>query len=85
MKPSSLHKVLWIKWYDSSTQSGWKKIDGIIINPLECESVGFLVQETPKAITLAISAADPNICDLPCHSTITIPKGCILKKKILRR
>ncbi len=76
MKENTLVKVDWI---DSSTARGWntrdkaKKPGGFA-----CTSVGFVIQENKKDITVAGTVGD----DGDCLDAITIPRGCI--KKIRR-
>ncbi len=59
-------KILKIEWDDTRTQDDCTRV-------AKCRSVGFLIKETKKAITLAATMQEDS-CN--CQY-ITIPKGCV--------
>lgn len=75
-------KVLHITWIDSKVASGWRDISEITMGPLECHTVGLLVHEDEVSVTLAGSWCEAN---QSYGESITIPKVCIRRKKILLR
>lgn len=76
----SKERLLYVEWEDAcSFDNTWgpkQRYEGHLDY---IQSVGFVVAETKKSITLCASKAQSgNYC-----SDITIPKSCIRKKKIL--
>jgi hypothetical protein len=73
-----------VTWLDSSGPSGWNRLKSVI-GPfdLTCESVGWLMEDTPDRVTLcahvAISDPDNPIVD----GVMTIPKCAIKRRKVL--
>lgn len=65
-----LRKVTWI---DSASQGGWRRLNETDNDPVVVESVGYVLYNNAKAITLVQSVAkhgDVNAC-------MTIPKACV--------
>ena len=69
-------KIYWCEWLDSQSYHGWQ--DDSDYSLAICQSVGFIVKETKEFIALATSTNEEE-----SNATITIPKKCILKSKIL--
>lgn len=78
-----------IEWEDSSASSGsWAEISGDlqVDAPLICNSVGWLISDGERCVTIV-----PNIADaseeldarLQGCGPMTIPKSCILKQVTL--
>jgi hypothetical protein len=75
-------KIIKIWWEDSNSVSGWQESRDCKISKADCETVGFLVEETKEAICLALNrCTTPGVC--PYGHLITIPKSCIKKMKVL--
>jgi len=76
-----LYKVI---WFDCSVSAGWKTVDEIKEDALEgyntpCETVGWLLHETPKYIILVSSwDGDISYAQYSC-----ILKPCIIKREKL--
>lgn len=73
-------KLVWIKWVDSKGGSvEWEFLDDIeSLEPVTCQSVGFLIDDKKAYKTLA-----PTIGGGQIWGRITIPSCAILKLKIL--
>jgi hypothetical protein len=74
-------KKMHVKWLDSAIRApGWElRRKTTPIPPVPCETVGFVVDETKKYITLALS-----INPVQVWARTTIPKCCITKMKRLK-
>lgn len=73
--------VVFVKWTDhcSTSRIGWQHVDGMDMDAVECESVGFKVFEDDDVLVLAISQdANGKIND-----TMHIIKSCITKRRVL--
>lgn len=69
-----------IEWTDHAVNKfGWAPIDEIKVLPVENTSVGYVVDETDKAIALAQSVGHTG----RAAEVLTIIKSCIVKKKEL--
>lgn len=77
-------RLLQVTWIDSCSIDGagtWKDIDRVAgMAPCRVESVGWVIAEHSDFITLAASV------DRDDHASgeICIPKGCIVRKRLLR-
>lgn len=82
------YPVEWVRWVDShSPEWGWTEIsEARFDHSLECQSVGFLVNEAKDRITLALCVGlnetgdEAETIDL----LITIPKSSITKRTRLK-
>lgn len=75
--------TLWkISWYDHcSSRASWSTEDTLkSAKPLVVDTVGWLIAENKKCVTLASSV---NIEDDNYGGDMTIVKSCIIKKKRL--
>ena len=80
----SKRKLVLIQWEDSaSPMSGsWQDADQIINKPVTVTSVGYVMKEGKRAVTVASHLAGERT--LHCvNGLMTIPKSCILKRKEL--
>jgi len=80
MPKEKLPVVLWIRWVDSSSHSGWKETSELEAHLMICESIGFLVSENKDAIAIALNRS----CKagfLPFGDIISIPKVAVLSRK----
>ncbi len=70
------YKAVKICWLDSRGMTArWEFSDELEkLPPCEIVSVGFIVKETKKYITIACSVSEDQIL-----GRLTIPKGCIVK------
>ena len=63
----------------STSRTGWQRVDGMDMDAVECESIGFKVFEDDDILVLAISQdAQGKIND-----TMHIIKSCITKRRVL--
>jgi hypothetical protein len=68
----NIYHVLWI---DSCSQPGWQFFSDIEpMEPLECESVGFVVERNQASVTLCLSFTENALAHM-----LTIPKSCVKK------
>lgn len=74
-------KIVKIKWLDSASDDGkwYDKEEYNSIKPVVCKSVGFVLKETDKYITIAHSVSPDQIA-----FTMAIPKFAIIKIKELK-
>ena len=73
-------KLVLVNWDDSNVTHGWRLDDCSEDKVDHCRTVGILIADNEKGMTIALGDSD-------CGSvmeTITIPKGCIIKIKELR-
>lgn len=73
--------LLLIEWLDSSQAEGWLFIDEDehVNDPLNCISVGWLIQESDEALSITSSLAEMVDGDpLQVNGILTIPKCCVL-------
>jgi hypothetical protein len=78
-----------IEWEDSfNGNHGWFDLDDMPeeVRPVVFETVGFEVQRHPKRTTLAMSYRAPDGEERmeQALDLMTIPAGCIRKRKVLR-
>lgn len=75
-------EILLVTWVDSCGDSGWKSSDDLEVHLAHCQTVGFFVKETKKAIALALNRSTKNGF-APYGEIISIPKACITSKRVL--
>ena len=73
--------MVYIQWLDSKgVTQGWEDADELEpLEPVLCETVGFLIDESPEYKTLAISRGNQQVL-----GRMTIPTCAIKKVKWLR-
>ena len=74
-------KAYRIRWRDAKTSHGWREKDDINLEPFVCETLGFLVQQDKRNITVAASYCKANET---YAEIVTIPVECIISKKVVR-
>ncbi len=69
-------KKVKIQWIDSKASANeWEYLDELeSLLPVFCESVGYIIEDTPKYKTIAHTISDNQVL-----GRITIPKACITK------
>lgn len=74
-------KVVYVEWIDSTGGgSAWElRRDLDDFEPLQCKSVGLVLEETSEYLTLAMSTTEFSVM-----GALTIPKVVITKVKTLR-
>lgn len=72
-------KIIEVEWEDAATVDGWHEADTEPGGSM-CLTVGYLVAETKERISLAGSVGDDEAC-----AVMTIPKGCVRKRRVIRR
>lgn len=75
MKRHKKYKAVQVDWVDSNGTNGWTR--GVCNKPTTCVSIGYLIAESKKAITVAGTITIES--DPQKHSDITIPR-CAIKK-----
>lgn len=80
----SSRKIVWVQWLDSASAMGWMSRDSLPTEPLVCESVGFLLNDCDKQITLTLSLLDESEASKPFCDVIIIPKVSVIKSKVMR-
>ena len=80
------HKLVKITWLDSKQPiaSWFFTNDSDSAAPAVCVSVGWVVYETKEAVLLCQSLADQGSDAEQANGALTIPKCCIIKKRILK-
>jgi hypothetical protein len=69
------HYAYIVKWRDSSTLRGWRSIDDPAHDTSHITSVGWLIRQTPKTLTLTTGVSQcGNVCD-----AISIPRESVTK------
>jgi hypothetical protein len=73
-----------IEWNDSHSPntSGWLSVDEVDTRPLKLKSVGYVIAECKRSVTLAAHVSASKNCDQVC-GVMSIPKSCIIKRKKL--
>ena len=73
-----------IEWIDSHSPntSSWVPVDEIDTRPLKLVSIGYVVAECKRSVTLAAHVSASKNCDQVC-GVMSIPKSCILKRQKL--
>lgn len=82
IKPKMLGKPVWVRWIDSASCTGWQC--DAVLEPMTCESVGFLQSSNDIAIVLSLSATDPAYSSRPVGDLLVIPKACVTKMRMLK-
>ncbi len=76
-------RMMFIEWHDAAGSPGWRAERDIQTVPAKCQSVGFLIRKTKKAITLACSRNLSND-GTPYDDSIVIPRSAIRRKRRLK-
>jgi hypothetical protein len=76
-------KVLLIDWIDSCGNSGWLDSDVCKAELSQCQTVGFLVEETKDAYCVALNRTTTK-GHKPYGEIISIPKVAIKKVTLLK-
>lgn len=77
---ASKHHAWIVKWRDSSSLRGWRSIDDPAHGTGMITSVGWVIQQTPKTVTITTSISEcGNVVD-----AIAIPREAIVKMTKLK-
>lgn len=77
-----MYKIIYVKWEDAVGADGWTNMDYVQRQALTTiETVGFLVKETDKFLTVIHSVDEENSNS---GAWMTIPKTQIKKRKYLK-
>ena len=68
-------RPVWIEWVDSKSTSGWIHPDKDLEERLECISIGFIVWEGDKSITISAAVSATGAAMEP----LTIPRVAITR------
>ena len=70
-----------IEWIDSkSGPNEWEYLEDLEpLHPIQCKTIGFLLEDTPEYKTIAQTISDSQV-----HGRITIPAVCIKKFRKFR-
>lgn len=82
MKPLERYPLAIVRWVDSAYTRGESATGDLPTEGLEMISAGFLVRETPDAITLAL---DRHLHDDAWRFVLTIPRVSVRNVKKVRR
>lgn len=69
-----------VEWLDIAAEVGWESIEQKML-PHPCVSVGYLIEETDTALTLAATISDFGVVET--NNRIVIPKGTIKSRRVL--
>lgn len=69
--------IVLIRWIDSCEKLGWDFVGEMGHLDLECVSAGFLVKDTPEAITIVHSITGWGTEDYAGTGQMTIPKSAV--------
>ena len=72
-------KLVLVEWRDSAVQYGWQHADHFDGEIEKCQSVGFLLKETPDSVVLLLSRSNTG----NWAEGITIPKLAITRMRKL--
>ena len=87
MKELKKYQIIEINWIDSTSTSGWKSSIECLGEPqIEHKSVGYILQETKKSITIFQSMSEYKLEDggVNIDAILSIPKVAITSKKFLK-
>ena len=76
------HKLLLITWYDAQVDGGWEATT-TILPPALCNSVGWLISDTDKALVLCGDIGE-NSGTTETNRRIAIPKDWVIEIKDLK-
>ena len=75
-------KIELIAWEDAySSTKNWTEIKKMKVDPFIAHTVGFVVHESKKRVTLALNTSDCRMC----ADTMTIPKKLITERRELAK
>lgn len=75
-----MHPAYIVRWRDSSTLRGWRAVDDDAHEVATITSIGWLVRQTPKTVTVTTSISEcGNAVD-----AISIPREAITKMTKLK-
>lgn len=80
MDKAKQYPLIEIEWDDHSSDDHWHLVEEALNTPKKCVSVGWLVWEDDKGITI-ISAINEDF--FGCSQYLV--KSCITKRKVLRK
>ena len=72
-----------LDWVDSESAHGWQSIKEVTKDPQLVHSVGYVIADNDKAITLAADVGEEFGPEDTVNRTIVIPKGMVQKVKRL--
>jgi hypothetical protein len=76
-------KIVRVKWDDSAAPRGWQRMDELVVDIVNVDTVGFLVAEDRKTVTVAVSYVADEGQEQAC-GMVTIPKSAIKKMRTLK-
>lgn len=78
-----MKRSLWlVRWRDSHTSHGWRDQKEVDHEPAPCITVGYVIHDTKKSITLAQSLQDDNTGNV--NGCMVIPRSCITSIRRLK-
>ena len=81
-KLESKPKLVYVKWDDASTRSGWADLDDHDLEPWEVETVGYLIKKNRRHIGVVSSLT---VNEEKGSSYTTIPRKMILEMRDLKK
>lgn len=80
----NLPKVLYVEWLDACSPGGtWHHMDDVPNELVTCASIGFLIAEDKKALTLAAHYVEHPL-GVQTGGELTILKASITKRRVVR-
>jgi hypothetical protein len=81
MKESKVKNIVYVEWNDSyDSDSKWINLDETTNRLATVYTVGIVLEDTKKHLLLT-----PHYCNGKMSRHIAIPKGCIVKMKVLAK
>jgi hypothetical protein len=74
------HKIMYIKWVDSTSWNTWKELPIDDTELVTIETIGFVIEKHKNRIVLAHSVSDAE----HCTGIIAIPMACIIEKRMIK-
>lgn len=71
--------ILYVEWIDSKSGGDWEYREDIEFKPAKCRTVGILLKETKRSVTVCHTVSGKQVC-----GRITIPKACITYRRTLK-
>lgn len=72
---------VYVQWVDSGGHRGWRDPDDLNLEPMYCETLGWLVRKTEDTVTVALNGVFDNTSSAPFGEFVTIPRVAITKMR----
>ena len=82
MPKTKNHKIVEVTWVDPAEFSGWNGSEALAFQPSHCKSVGYLIHQTKKQITLSDTIATDQ--DQDYGACLVLPRGVVVSIKTVK-